>query len=157
MNDQTTKARQILDTVIYSTIATCDAANMPWAAPQFTVYDPQTKAMYWCASRMSQHGQNILHNHNAYITTYDSMAAPGQGVGVYMRADANVVTDEAEIAHAHDLLLQRHAGVPYWSLQDITAPGALNAIFKAKVVEAWLNEGREDSGQFVLYRQPVEL
>ncbi len=153
----TEHARAILDAVIYPTVTTVDENNQPWAAPQFTAYDPTTKTLYWCADSQSQHAQNIAHNAQVYIVAYDSMAAPGAGDGVYVRAEAEIVTNEHEQDTAFTLLLKKHAGVPYWSIADIRAADSPVKLFKAHATSAWVNKDRLQNGHFVLYRQAVTL
>lgn len=121
------------------------------------IYDNNSRTIYWCAARTSQHGQNIANNNKAYIVIYDSSVGPGEGSGVYLQTDASVVTDPAELADAMTKLIERHKGVPYFTLDAIQRPDAITAVFKAQVRQAWINKGREENGQFVLYREPVEL
>lgn len=154
---QDDSAQSILDNVIYGTIATTSQDGSPWAAPQFIVYDKDEEAILWCASCKSQHGQNILNNHKAYIVVYDSKVGPGEGAGVYMQTDVDVVVEPQEVARSMAKLIQRHQGVPYWKLDDVQAQGSPLAIFKATVTQAWINEGGEEDGQFVLYRKAIEL
>jgi uncharacterized protein YhbP (UPF0306 family) len=147
--------QDILEHTIYSTVATVSADGLPWAAPVFTVYDPKTKAMYWCASQNSQHGQNIKANNKVFIAVYDSMAAPGEGSGVYMRGEATTLTDHDDIATAHALLTAKHQA-PYWSLDDLQPPSPI-AVYKAVIQEAWVNKDHQEDGHFALYRSPIVL
>ena len=62
MKDYLASAQAILADNIYGTIATCSKEGWPWAAPQFIAYDDDTKTIYWCAARNSQHSQNIQDN-----------------------------------------------------------------------------------------------
>jgi len=148
-------AQTILKKTIYSTLATSAADGSPWAAPMFTVYNPETKSVYWCAARDSQHAQNIRHNGAIFITVYDSMAAPGEGAGIYLKATAAEVTEPQAIAEAHAMLIAKHQA-PYWKLDDLQAPSPI-ALYEAKVEEAWVNQDREEDGHFVLYRHPITL
>jgi len=157
MKDYLASAQAILADNIYGTIATCSKEGWPWAAPQFIAYDDDTKTIYWCAARNSQHSQNIQDNGRAYIVIYDSGVGPGEGSGVYLQADAAMVTDPDEIGHAMAKLMERHQGVPFFTLDAVQRPDAVTVVFKAKVRKAWINEGREENGQFTLYREPVEL
>jgi nitroimidazol reductase NimA-like FMN-containing flavoprotein (pyridoxamine 5'-phosphate oxidase superfamily) len=157
MNDYQVKARAILDKVIYATIATAEPDGTPWAAPQFVAYDQDAKRLYWCAARGSQHALNISHNPKAFIAIYDSSVGPGEGSGVYLRASAQEVVDSKVAEAAMAQLIQRHQGVPYWKLEDVQRPGSAVAVFAADIQRAWLNEGREENGGFVLYREPVRL
>lgn len=150
-------AHTILDSNIYGTIATSAADGSPWAAPQFIVYDDDAKAIYWCAARTSQHAQNIQANGQAYIVIYDSSVGPGEGNGIYLQTEAAIITDTNEMEHAMTKLIERHQGVPYFTLEAVQRPDAITAVFKASIRQAWVNEGREEDGQFVLYREPVKL
>jgi len=156
MKNYQTTAEAILNTVIYATIATSDTDGTPWAAPQFIVYEKEARAIYWCAARSSKHAQNIHNNRKAYIVVYDSSVGPGEGSGVYMQATAHEVTDPAEREEAMTKLIKRHR-VAFWTLEDVQKSQSAVAVFKAEIQRAWVNEGREENGQFVLYREPVEL
>ena len=54
-------------------------------------------------------------------------------------------------------LIERHQGVPYFTLDAVQRPDAITVVFKASIRQARVNEGREEDGQFVLYREPVKL
>lgn len=150
-------AHAILDNNIYGTIATSTKDGTPWAAPQFMVYDNDIKTIYWCAARTSQHAQNILGNGRAYIVIYDSSVGPGEGSGVYLQTEATIVTDPDEMKRAMTMLIGRHQGVPYFTMDAVQQHDAITAVFKAHISQAWINEGREENGQFILYREPVKL
>lgn len=151
------QAANLLETIPYSTVATTDEAGKPWAAPQFMLYDTSRRAVYWCASRESQHARNIGTNADVYIVTYDSMAAPGEGEGVYLRAHATMVDDAEELAEVHAKLMTKHQGVPYWGIADLHGPGAKVALFRGVIREAWVNAGRVENGQFTIVRTSIEL
>jgi len=157
MKDHHASALAILKSNIYSTIATTSKEGLPWAAPQFIAYDNESKTIYWCAAITSQHGQNIQENGKAYLVIYDSSVGPGEGTGVYVRADAARVTDPDEIKYAMAKLIERHQGVPYFTLESVQQLDAITTVFKATIRQAWINEGREENGQFILYREPVDL
>jgi len=154
-NSPIERATHTLNTIIYGTIATASQDGKPWAAPQFITFDADKATFYWCASRKSQHAQNILANHEAYITVYDSRALPGEGDGVYAQAQADEVTDADELAKAFAQLRQRHGDVPYWSLEDVQSPDSPVTLFKATVQKMWINAGGEEDGHFVLRRESV--
>lgn len=146
----------ILDEIMYATIATADKDGNPWAAPQFIVYNHDAKELYWCASRDSQHAQNILNNGRAFIVVYDSSVGPGKGKGVYFQTSAQIVNDQDDVAMIMERLVKRHQGVPYWTLNDVQDPASPVKVFKAVIEKAWTNDGREQDGRFVLYRKPID-
>ncbi|HET6747444.1 MAG TPA: pyridoxamine 5'-phosphate oxidase family protein [Candidatus Saccharimonadales bacterium] len=157
MKDYRASAQAILADNIYGTIATTSKDGLPWAAPQFIAFDNDLKNIYWCAARTSQHGQNIQANSKAFIVVYDSSVGPGEGSGVYLQADAAIVTDPDEMKRAMTQLIDRHQSIPYFTLEDVQRPDATTVVFKAHIRQAWINSGREENGQFVLYREPVKL
>ena len=157
MKDHHELAQAILTNTIYGTIATASEDGSPWAAPQFLAYDNTSKTVYWCAARVSQHAQNIQANGKAYIVVYDSSVGPGEGSGVYLQTNAAIVTDPNELEHAMTKLIERHQGVPYYALDDVLRSDTVIAVFKATIHQAWVNEDREENGQFVLYREAIEL
>lgn len=150
-------ALNILDTIVYATIATAAVDGSPWAAPQFIAYNRRARQMYWCASRNSQHARNLEANPRAFITVYDSSVGPGEGNGVYLETRAEEITDPIEQARAMEQLIERHGSVPYWTLENIQAADSPIGVFKASIERAWVNEDRQEHGQFVLYRKAIEL
>lgn len=156
MSDQTF-AHNVIQTIIYATISTVDADGHPWSAPQFFAYDFDKQELYWCAARESRHAQNIGQNKHVFVTVYDSSVGPGEGEGVYIQATAKELRDQAERSRAMNLLLDRHQGAQYWSLEDVMRSDSAITLFKANVDKAWVSSGREEQGQVILYRKVVNL
>lgn len=157
VDENSTLAQNILRDIIYGTVATVDENGDPWAAPQFLAYDSDAKMIYWCASRNSQHARNILRTGKAFVTVYDSSVGPGEGEGVYLQTKANALSDTQEITKAIHKLIVRHRGVPYWTVEDLLKEDAVVVVFRAKIIQSWVNVGHEDNDQFTIHRQPVEL
>ncbi len=157
VDEHSTLAQNILRDIIYGTIATVDENGAPWAAPQFLAYDSDAKMIYWCASRDSQHAHNILRTGKAFITIYDSSVGPGEGEGVYLQTEASALSNTQEITEAMHKLIMRHRGVPYWTNEDLLRDDAAVVVFRARIIQSWVNAGHEEDGQFTIRRQPVKL
>lgn len=83
----------ILSSVRYATISTADENGKGWAAPVWYVFDEE-KNLYWWSSIDSQHSKNIGRDGEVYITIFNSSAPEGEGLGLYIRANAEQVPDE---------------------------------------------------------------
>ncbi len=139
------KAREIIDKVIYATLATVSESGQPWNSPVFSAYDSESN-IYWGSYKDSQHSKNIKANGKVFIVTYDSTAPAGTGAGVYIKATATELSDSNEIALAHKLLEERRR-VPYWKLEQIQA-GPIR-LYKAVPEKMWLNDEGDVDGNYI--------
>ncbi|HVS79286.1 MAG TPA: pyridoxamine 5'-phosphate oxidase family protein [Candidatus Saccharimonadales bacterium] len=137
------RAKEILDKVIYITIATSDNNGQPWNTPVFAAYDKELN-FYWGSSKSSQHSKNIEHNPNVFLVIYDSSVPAGTGEGVYVLGQARQVTDKKEIKAAHKLLQNRRPE-PYWELEHFHETSPI-ALYKAVPEKVWMNDGRKTGG-----------
>jgi len=154
VKDLSGRAREIVEKVIYITIATVSDDGQPWNSPVFSAYD-RDYSFYWGSHRESQHSRNVRANGRVFLVIYDSTVPAGTGEGVYVRARAEEIADPDEIAAAHRLLQERRP-VPFWSLQDITGNAPVR-LFKAVPEQAWMNSDGELDGTFIDERCAVTL
>jgi hypothetical protein len=83
-------AREILDTVVYMTLGTADAAGRPWVSPVFFAADGY-RNLYWISAPQATHSRNLAERPEASIVVFDSQAPVGTGQAVYMAVTADQV------------------------------------------------------------------
>jgi Pyridoxamine 5'-phosphate oxidase len=80
-------AAEILDTCVYMTLGTADAAGRPWVTPVFYATD-RYRDFYWISSPEATHSRNLAERPELSIVVFDSQAPVGTGQAVYMAATA---------------------------------------------------------------------
>ena len=112
-----TRAREILSSVIYATVATADADGAPWNSPVRFHLGPNGD-LYWFSSPDAQHSRNIAANPRVFIVVFDTAAPEGEGQGVYIEATAAVCAAPDDLAAA--LAAQSGSWIP--SLMVVLPP-----------------------------------
>lgn len=129
------RAKEILSTIKYATIATVSEDGKPSNSPVAHSVDGDL-TIYWASDKNSQHSQNIRANENVAVVIYDSTAPEGTGEGLYFEATAiEINTPEEIIAHGES---------PEKLLGD-----AIRRFYKATPLRAWMNDVEEKDGHFV--------
>lgn len=148
--------RRILEEVHYATIATADTEGKPWNTPVFSAYDDDF-AIYWCSHPLSAHSRNIAVNPDVAIVIYNSRAAEGEGLGVYIQATAEELSIKTQVRRALDLLGRRR-GKPFKHTKKFMGSGS-QRVYKATPQAFWINDAEQDEdGDFVKdYRVEVRL
>lgn len=151
MNNATTL--RLLRAIRYATIATADKQGRPWNTPVFYAHDDS--CIYWSSHPESVHSKNIAKTQQAFIVIYDSTAAEGEGVGLYLECTVAALGDAAQISAALDLLGKRR-GKPFEHPEKFIGEGP-QRIYKATIQKAWLNNAIKDAdGDFIKdYRDEV--
>lgn len=136
------EAKDIIDKVRYATISTVDGVGSPWAAPVWYVYDNQSN-IYWWSPVDSRHSRNITLNGQVYITIFDSSASEGDGVGLYIRADASQVTSN----ELDSVIEMYNAATTKFKLDLSNTTGdAPTRLYKAVPITVQINDGVESGG-----------
>lgn len=150
--NQNDKAKTILMSVKYATLATVTADGAPWNSPVFCAYD-ESLNVYWSSTPDAVHSVNIMRNEKVFIVVYNS--ASDEGEGVYLECSAEVLKGKAEIRRALELLGERR-GESFRHIEKFMAPGP-QRIFKATPQKIWMNDADKDTdGDFIRdYRVPV--
>jgi len=154
MESQIKKAKEIIEKIMYLTIATSSKDGMPWNSPVFVAYDDNYN-FFWKSGKNSQHSKNIKENNNIFIVIYDAIVPWGKGQGVYIQAKAFELTDEQEIAEAlsyHKKRVQKEL----WKVEEFTGENP-RRVYKAVPEKVWMNKDSEENGKFVDIRQEIEL
>lgn len=102
------RAKQVINDIIYITLATSDKNGQPWNSPVYSAFD-ENYNFYWISWKQNQHSQNIQENNKTFAVIYDSTSPEGEGFGVYMKGKAKQlkITDAVTIAKALTLLYSR--------------------------------------------------
>lgn len=138
--------QQIIEEVVYLTVATVTQAGEPWNTPVFCAFDHRYD-FFWGSHQGSQHSTNIRHNGEVFLTIYDSTAPAGTGSGVYIQGQAEELTDPTEIAQAYRLLSARDPAL-YWSLDEVQ-PGSPVRLYRARPRQLWLNTESQVNGLYI--------
>lgn len=128
-------ARAIIDDGRYMTLATADAAGMPWASPVW--YAPRGYSeLFWISYPDARHSRNLAERPQLSIVIFDSTVTPGHGQAVYMEAEAAQAADGVEVFSARSVA----QGLGEW--KDLSGPLRL---YRAVVSRHWmLGEGRDE-------------
>jgi len=146
------RAKEILQTIKYATIATTSADGTPWNSPVRHVYD-EDLSIYWFSDKEGQHSRNIRENENVFIVIYDSTVPEGDGEGVYIQAKAYEINDPEEVRFA-----RRIKKGPTMDAPDDFIGDAVRRVYKAIPQQVWMNDAEINNNVFVRdYRVAVSL
>lgn len=91
MDKNVRRAAEIMEQIVYATVATADESAKPWNSPVYYAIDDDLN-LYWSSDNKGQHSKNISANSQAFIVIYDSTIPVGDGEGVYIEAKASEYT-----------------------------------------------------------------
>jgi nitroimidazol reductase NimA-like FMN-containing flavoprotein (pyridoxamine 5'-phosphate oxidase superfamily) len=148
--DREAVARGFIDSGLYMTLGTADAAGRPWVSPVYYAFTGYSEFL-WVSRPDATHSRNLEARPELAIVVFDTTAPIGTGQGVYMKAVAEEVAGP-EIDRAIAVFSDRsqeHGGRP-WTREDVEPPSHLR-LYRASVSAHSLLE--RDSSE----RTPVEL
>src|ERR1700693_2444165 len=134
------RAKEILEKIIYATIATAGKDGKPWNSPVRHVYDGDLN-IYWFSDKENQHSKNVRENEDVFIVIYDSTVPEGQGAGVYIQAKARQLEDPEEIRAARRIKKGPDKDAPDDFMGD-----AIRRVYKAVPQRVWINDSEEKDG-----------
>jgi general stress protein 26 len=148
------KAKSILDSINYITVATVDKDSQPWNTPVAGFHFDSDYTLYWASWRQNQHSKNIQANSKAFVVVYDSTPANGQpSAGVYIQGEAFELTEEQEVMQAalvfKDDPYNPSDGKQY--LGDYP-----RRIYKFVAEKVWMNDEDKVNGNFIDIRKEAE-
>lgn len=85
------RARRIIDSIMYMTLATADEHGRPWASPVWYAAASPTQLL-WASDPNAQHSRNIASRPEIGLVVFDSTVPIGGAEGVYMEAAAEQLT-----------------------------------------------------------------
>lgn len=108
IKELTTRAKEVIQKILYITIATSSKNGQPWNTPAYSAFD-KNYTFYLVSWAENQHSKNIRENENVFVVIYDSTVPESTGFGVYMEGKAYELgkKNSIEILKALKLLYQR--------------------------------------------------
>ena len=130
-------AHELVASNVYLTLATADAAGVPWASPVWFAARG-LDLFVWASKLGARHSLNIAANPQVSLVIFDSSKPEGEGSALYVSATAALV-DDTEFEDALAVYNARSAerAVGLWDasrLQD----GAQHRLYRAVAVEAFV-------------------
>jgi general stress protein 26 len=148
------KAKAILDSINYITIATVGDDGQPWNTPVAVFRFSNDYTFYWASWQSNQHSKNIRANGKAFIVIYDSTPAVNNpSSGVYILAAATELTDEQEVMQAA-LVFKDDPYNPSDGKQYLGDKP--RRVYKAVPQRIWMNGDSEIDGNFIDVRVEAE-
>jgi hypothetical protein len=125
-------ARAIVRANRFMTLATADAAGVPWASPVWFAPDGE-RAFLWVSDPRSRHSRNLAERPELSIVIFDSRVEPADAAALYMSAVAAVAETGIEAFSAHSVA----QGLPAFTREDVTGTAPMR-LYRAEVQERWL-------------------
>lgn len=144
-----TRARAIIAAGAYMTLATADAAGLPWATPVW--YAPEDgHSLLWISRPDARHSRNLAERAELGIVIFDSRQPIGTGEGVYLEAIGGEV-EGPELERAVEAFSQRsvQSGGGPLETADVRPP-AEHRMYRATAERAFVLDGHDQ-------RVPVDL
>ena len=141
------RAKEIVQRILYVTIASVSSDGIPWNTPVYSAYDNHAN-FYWTSSPQAQHSRNIDSNTRVFLVIYDSTVAEGRGEGVYLEAAAAALDDPAEIAEARQNMARR-VGKQFGPETDRLLETGMQRIYRATPNRVWMNGFENDEKSYV--------
>jgi nitroimidazol reductase NimA-like FMN-containing flavoprotein (pyridoxamine 5'-phosphate oxidase superfamily) len=136
-------ARTLVADNAYLTLATADAAGIPWATPVWFA-SRGLDLFVWASKPGARHSLNLAENPRVSLVIFDSSKAPGEGSALYVAADAELVEgaafDEA-LAVYNARAVER--GLPEWGPSKLREP-ARHRLYRAVAVEAFVLDDHDE-------------
>ena len=139
----TKRAQEIVQRIIYATIATASVQGKPWNSPVRHCFDEDMN-IYWFSDKEGQHSKNVRENEQVFIVIYDSTVPEGQGEGLYFEATAEELNDSEQIRKARRIKKGEDKDAPDDFMGD-----AIRRVYKATPIHAWVNDADEKDGIFL--------
>jgi len=130
-------ARAIIDSNLYMTLATADAAGRPWPTPVY--FAPVNyREFVWVSTPEARHSQNVSVRPDVGLVVFDSQVPINCGQAVYMSAVAEVVpaVDLDRCLEVFSRSCQDRGGSA-WSRDDVGPAGRLR-LYRATATEHWV-------------------
>lgn len=154
--DLSKRAKQIINEIIYITVATSSKNGQPWNSPVYSAYD-ENYNFYWASWKENQHSKNIAANNRIFIVIYDSKAPEGTGEGVYVQAKAYMLTKKEEVARALGYLDGRVGKKKNPKTRVAQFLGDKpRRIYKAVPEKFWVNGEGDVNGEYIDVRTEVD-
>lgn len=145
------KLQQILTEVPYVTLASVCPDGKPWNTPVYGCFDKDLN-LYWASWPKNQHSLNIAQSPRIFAVVYDSRAAEGDGLGIYIEMNAKMLTGKREIAQGRKIYTTNFGETldhqPFTGLCP-------RRLYKASARRLWYNSDAYIKSNFIDVRREV--
>ena len=142
------RAKEIIEKILYITIATADKNGQPWNSPVYSAFDNNLN-FYWFSDKNAQHSKNIRGNKQIFLVIYDSTVPEGTGEGVYIQAEAYELDDKDQVMGALRVLDGRAGKTKVRKYGKFSGDAPLR-LYKAIPNKVWVNTDKEDkNGKYI--------
>jgi hypothetical protein len=148
------RARYVLENVANGSLATVSPDGRPWNTPLFVAFAADFK-FYWSSLSDTEHSRNIAVRPDVFLVVFDPTQPDESGSGVYIRATARELGDEASIRVALALLAKRKNRSPQ-PAADFTGPQP-RRVYEAVPEGIWTNVLNEEGGYYFDERIDIDL
>ena len=132
MPEPAARARRIIDSNQYLTLATADPEGRPWASPVWFAHDGYAQFV-WVSKPDARHSRNLASRAEAGLVVFDSTVPIGTGDAVYAEATCEELSG-ADAERAVEIFSRRSLdqGGRAWSAEDVTGSAGLR-LYRATV------------------------
>lgn len=145
MKDLNKLARDIIQNNQYMNIATSSRGGTPWVSPVVYVYDKDWN-LYFVSMLTSKHCMNIKINNKVAVAIFDSTQLWGDGVGLQIEGESEVVSlkDSVKIAKIYGLRKYPYGGINTKQamnfIKSMVFDGKKYKIYKITPKVVWMND-----------------
>jgi len=135
------RAAEIINNIIYITIATGSKGGQPWNSPVYSGFDEDLN-FYWSSDKDAQHSKNVRDTGKVFLVIYDSTAPESTGEGVYIQADAHELGENDEIQVARRVTQTRKSQEDELGKKEYEkfTGSAVRRVYKAVPQKVWMND-----------------
>ena len=148
------RAKKIIESVPYITLATCSKKGIPWNSPLWAVHDSDF-TFYWNSPIAAVHSNNIIQNPSVFIVIFDTNQPEGTGEAVYIEAKAYELSDEDEINRAAAIFYKGKGKSPKPASDFLRKEP--RRMYKAVPQKFWMNTDEKVNGHHLDGRKEVKL
>jgi hypothetical protein len=129
-------ARDLLAANRYATLATADAAGVPWASPVYAAF--AVRSLLWVSRPGTRHSRNLAVRAACSAVLFDSTVAIGAAEALYLAGRARELTgDDRDRAIAAFSAQSVADGASPWTVTDVTGDAPMR-LYALDIDEAWV-------------------
>jgi len=154
MQDEVTRAKQLLTTIRHAAMATVNADGSPHNTPYFFMHSPDLQYLFWGSHPQSQHSQNVARTGQIFVVLYDAQ----EHGGLYIRADDAHIAEGKELQIALTAHNKRRAaeGKDPLPIEYYRGDGP-QRMYIATVRQLWMNASVRDENGLLIRDERVEI
>jgi hypothetical protein len=143
-DDPAAVARELIGANRYMTLATADAAGVPWASPVWFAAADDLSELLWVSEPDARHSRNLAARPEVSLVVFDSQAPVGAAQALYASALAREVAGAAiERGVAVFTARSEEQGLRAWTAADAQPP-ARHRLYRATLGECFVLNARRD-------------